>query len=186
MDIQDILQVADHLIYTHTGKHLDNLQERILKETLQGRKYATIAEDLNYTEGYIKDVASELWKTLSDILGENISKSNTIKDLFGGNVRAFLPYQPLFLTEESKMLIAQQLNHLSPIEQQILLKIDQAADSISIPQLLQISEIGISDTLNGLQSLKRRSFIEISQQEDHTNLTIWPVIREICNRDNFN
>lgn len=76
MDIAEVLKLADKLIFTHTGEHLDNLQETILKGTLQNQKYAKIASENNLSEGHVRDTASELWQALSDVLGENVNKSN--------------------------------------------------------------------------------------------------------------
>ena len=76
MDTQEVLKFADDLVFTKTGKHLDNLQEAILRGTVQGKKYSKIAEENNCTQGHVKDVASEVWKILSEILGEEVSKSN--------------------------------------------------------------------------------------------------------------
>jgi len=76
MNIQEITDLADQLIFNKTGKHLDDLQIQILKEAFEGNKYAKIAKNSNCSEGYIKTVASELWKVLSDEIGETIKKSN--------------------------------------------------------------------------------------------------------------
>jgi len=82
MELKEVLRFADDKVFSKTGKHLDDLQEAILKEVLQGRKYATkIAQDRDCTEGYVRVAASELWKILSDVFGEDVSK---------GNVRAIL------------------------------------------------------------------------------------------------
>jgi len=82
MELKEVLRFADEKVFSNTGKHLDDLQEAILKEVLQGRKYATkIAQDRDCTEGYVRVAASELWKILSDVFGEDVSK---------GNVRAIL------------------------------------------------------------------------------------------------
>ncbi len=71
-----MLKIADRLIFTKTGKHLDDLQEAVLRGTVQGQKYSKIAEDFHCSEGHIKDAASELWKILSDVVGEDVNKSN--------------------------------------------------------------------------------------------------------------
>jgi len=71
-----MLKIADRLIFTKTGKHLDDLQEAVLRGTVQNQKYSKVAEQFNCTEGHVKDIASELWKVLSDVLGETVSKSN--------------------------------------------------------------------------------------------------------------
>ncbi|MEG4853029.1 NB-ARC domain-containing protein [Microcoleus sp. B5-D4] len=76
MDVQEILKIADDLVFVNTGKHLDNLQEVILRGTLQGQKYSKIADQFHCSEGHIKDIASELWKLLSEVLGEEVNKSN--------------------------------------------------------------------------------------------------------------
>ena len=82
MELKEVLRFADDKVFSKTGKHLDDLQEAILKEVLQGRKYATkIAQDRDCSEGYVRVAASELWKVLSDVFGEDVSK---------GNVRAIL------------------------------------------------------------------------------------------------
>lgn len=81
MDLQSILSVADELVFARTGKHLDNLQADILKGTLTGQKYADLAKEHNVTRGHIKDIASDLWKILSEELGEDIKKGNVIATL---------------------------------------------------------------------------------------------------------
>ena len=76
MDIAEVLKLADELLFTHTGEHLDHLQETILTGTLKGQKYAKIASENNLSEGHVRDRASELWQALSDVLGEDINKLN--------------------------------------------------------------------------------------------------------------
>ncbi|HAZ48241.1 MAG TPA: ATPase [Cyanobacteria bacterium UBA11369] len=76
MDVKEVLKIADRLIFTKTGKHLDDLQEAILRGAVQNQKYSKIAEEFNCTEGHVKDIASELWKVLSNVIGEDVSKSN--------------------------------------------------------------------------------------------------------------
>lgn len=77
MELQEVLRFADEKVFSKTGKHLDDLQEAILKETLQGRKYATkIAQDRDCSEGYVRVAASELWNILSDVFDEDVTKVN--------------------------------------------------------------------------------------------------------------
>jgi len=76
MDVKEVLKIANRLIFTKTGEHLDDLQEAVLRGTVQGQKYSKIAEDFHCSEGHIKDAASELWKILSEVVGEDVSKSN--------------------------------------------------------------------------------------------------------------
>jgi AAA+ ATPase superfamily predicted ATPase len=77
MELKEVLRFADDKVFSKTGKHLDDLQEAILKEAIQGRKYATkVAQDRDCSEGYVRVAASELWKILSDVFGEDVSKVN--------------------------------------------------------------------------------------------------------------
>ncbi|MFB2881864.1 NB-ARC domain-containing protein [Floridanema aerugineum] len=48
----------------------------MFRETFQGQKYAKIAQERNCSEGYVRSNASELWKILSEALGEEVSKTN--------------------------------------------------------------------------------------------------------------
>lgn len=76
MDIQEVLKLADYLIVTHTGEHLDDLQKTILEGVWQGQKYFDIAENIPCSEGHVRDTASDLWKILSTLSGEEVNKSN--------------------------------------------------------------------------------------------------------------
>ncbi|MCT7973964.1 hypothetical protein [Laspinema olomoucense] len=76
MNWQSVLKSIDDLVFQQTGKHLDNLQMAILKGVLNGEKYADIAEQYKCTMGHVKDEGYELWQILSQILGEDLNKSN--------------------------------------------------------------------------------------------------------------
>ncbi|TAH17689.1 MAG: ATPase, partial [Oscillatoriales cyanobacterium] len=77
MELKEVLRFADDKVFSKTEKHLDDLQEAILKEALQGRKYtAKVAQDRGCSEGYVRVAASELWKILSDVFGEDVTKVN--------------------------------------------------------------------------------------------------------------
>ncbi len=74
--MQKMLEIADEIVFAKTGKHLDDLQQAIIRGTLQGKRYIDIAAENNFAEKHVKDAGRKLWKILSDILEENISKSN--------------------------------------------------------------------------------------------------------------
>jgi hypothetical protein len=71
-----VLNLLDELIFAKTDQHLDYLQKTILQGTLEGYKYSEVAKESHLSEGHIRDSASELWKILSEVLGEDITKSN--------------------------------------------------------------------------------------------------------------
>ena len=76
MDIQEVLKLADEIVFAKTGKHLNHLQEGILRGTWQRQKYPEIAKTCYRSEAHVKKVASKLWKLLSETLGEDINQSN--------------------------------------------------------------------------------------------------------------
>jgi DNA-binding NarL/FixJ family response regulator len=75
MDTQEVFSLIDNLVFDHTGKHLDTLQLGILKNVFDGQKNAKIAEKYNCSEGHARDKAYELWRILSEVLGEELNKS---------------------------------------------------------------------------------------------------------------
>jgi len=81
MDVKNVLPFTDSLFFSQTGKHIDHLQETILKGTWDGQKYSDIAEEEHCTEGHVRNVASELWQILSNALGQEVNKSNLRRTL---------------------------------------------------------------------------------------------------------
>ncbi len=71
----DAVELADQLVFTVTGRHLNDLQRTILRQVWQGQKYLDIANTAGYTEGHIKDVAYQMWRLLSKVTGEKVTKS---------------------------------------------------------------------------------------------------------------
>jgi DNA-binding CsgD family transcriptional regulator len=76
MTVTEILQFVDNLVFTKTDKHLDDLQKKIIEELFQGKTYRQIANIYDYDEGYIGDESRNLFKILSESLGQNVNKSN--------------------------------------------------------------------------------------------------------------
>lgn len=76
MNITEILQFADRIVFSHTGKHLDHVQEAVVKGVWEGQTYAEIGEECHRSEARVRDVGYKLWKTLSESLGEEVNKSN--------------------------------------------------------------------------------------------------------------
>ena len=77
MPVTEILQLVDRLVFKHTGNHLNNLQKNVVQGIWQGKTYAEMAKEFGYdSENHIGNVSRELYKILSEQLGEEISKSN--------------------------------------------------------------------------------------------------------------
>jgi hypothetical protein len=76
MNLNEVLKLADEIIFTKTGQHLNDLQEAVLRGTLQRNTYKHIAKDFDCSESRVREVGAELWKILSEELGEEVSKTN--------------------------------------------------------------------------------------------------------------
>jgi len=76
MEIQNVLTWANQILFEKTGKHLSSLQRGILTGVWNYQKYGDIAKNYNCSEPYTKANAAQLWKILSESLGENLKKSN--------------------------------------------------------------------------------------------------------------
>ncbi|MBE9160822.1 NB-ARC domain-containing protein [Tychonema sp. LEGE 06208] len=76
MNLKEMLNLADRIVFEKTGQHLDDLQAAVLRGTLQRETYKQIAKDFDCSESRIREIGSELWQILSEELGEDVSKSN--------------------------------------------------------------------------------------------------------------
>ncbi|MET0112747.1 MAG: AAA family ATPase, partial [Limnospira maxima] len=105
MEIQDALQWTDELIFERTGKRLDSLQRAILEGVWEGKGYKDISEKYQCTSDHVRKSASDLWKLLSDLLGENVKKKN---------VRSLIENQ-IFSYYNNGVQIANQINVCSDL-----------------------------------------------------------------------
>ncbi|NJK65550.1 MAG: ATP-binding protein [Microcoleus sp. SU_5_3] len=76
MNLKEALKLADRIVFEKTGQHLDDVQEAVLKGTLERDTYKHIAKDFDCSESSVRKVGSELWQILSEEFGEDVSKSN--------------------------------------------------------------------------------------------------------------
>ncbi|MBD2489600.1 NB-ARC domain-containing protein [Aulosira sp. FACHB-615] len=77
MNVEEVIKTIDHILLTNTGQHLKDVESVILRGAWQAKTYEQIADTCDYSLGYIKQVAApKLWKLLSEVLGEDISKTN--------------------------------------------------------------------------------------------------------------
>jgi hypothetical protein len=76
MDTAQILQFVDKVLSANTGKHLNDLQRKIIEGILKRKKYSDIADTYGCTAGHAKDVGYELLQMLSDAFDEPVDKGN--------------------------------------------------------------------------------------------------------------
>ena len=72
---QAIRLIDLHLEHRQQRK-LNDIQSTIMLQIWEGDTYRSIGDRLSYDLDYIKQIAARLWKLLSQLLSENICKSN--------------------------------------------------------------------------------------------------------------
>ena len=77
MHSEEISKIADKIVFSFTNKHLTDLQSNLLKASCKNQTYENFAESSGYNVDYVKrNIGSQLWKLLSQALGEKVSKKN--------------------------------------------------------------------------------------------------------------
>ncbi|MEG4216399.1 hypothetical protein QUA27_13480 [Microcoleus sp. Pol14C6] len=71
-----------------------------------------------------------------------------------------------------------QMNRLSELEKNVICRLSREANSVSIEQLLQNGDLSPSELFNWLQSLGRRSLVQIEEQENEMLFSVCPVVRQ--------
>jgi WD40 repeat protein/SpoVK/Ycf46/Vps4 family AAA+-type ATPase len=73
MTTDEALDLLDTLLHEHS---LRDLQEQVFRYSWEGRTYPQIAQQVGYDTGYIRDIGYELWRLLTQTLGERVTKNN--------------------------------------------------------------------------------------------------------------
>ena len=78
-NIDEVVQTTEQLVYAQTGKCFSDVQRVILREACQESKrtYDQIAAEHSYSTNYVQQVAGpRLWRLLTKVLGQKVSKAN--------------------------------------------------------------------------------------------------------------
>ncbi len=73
---QEALTIINHLLEQNKQGTLKDVQSAIVLQVWEGSSYQSIGGDLGYDSDYIKQIAAQLWKILSSILGVKVAKNN--------------------------------------------------------------------------------------------------------------
>lgn len=89
------IAVANQAIFDKLGRNLSDVEVIVLKGAWERQDYDRIAAQNQYAPSYIsQDVAPKLWRSLTDVLGERVRKSNFREAL----KRAWQQQQPVAAT----------------------------------------------------------------------------------------
>lgn len=73
MTVEEALVTLEAIL---AQESLNNIQKVVFCQSWEQKTYPEIAKSLDYDENYIKYVGFQLWKMLSAVLGERVTKSN--------------------------------------------------------------------------------------------------------------
>ncbi|ACC84433.1 eIF2A-related protein [Nostoc punctiforme] len=76
MTAEEALKIVNALLHSTFGQRLNDVKSVVFLETWKGQTYEVIAEKLGYQNDYIKQVGSQLWRSLSQATGEDVTKKN--------------------------------------------------------------------------------------------------------------
>lgn len=72
MNLNQVPETIEQIL----GHKLSPIQQFVLSQSWQGKSYMEMAQQSNYDRRYLKDVGARLWKPLSAVLGEKVTKKN--------------------------------------------------------------------------------------------------------------
>ena len=77
MNWDEIVRDIDTKVFSKTNRHLKEVENIVLQGAWQGKTYEQMQETCQYSLSYLKQAAGpRLWKLLSQVLDEDIGKSN--------------------------------------------------------------------------------------------------------------
>ncbi|MEM8722243.1 MAG: hypothetical protein AAGE84_23605 [Cyanobacteria bacterium P01_G01_bin.39] len=92
MDSEKVLSIVEQLLQ----KQLTQIEQRVLILSWEGQSYKDIEENTGYVIGYLRDIGSNLWKELSEILQKRVTKKNLplVLEQLQENGNSVLPINP--------------------------------------------------------------------------------------------
>ena len=182
--IEQALYLVDNAI---EPERLNSVQEVILTQCWSGRTYQEIAEASGYDSDYVRVVGSRLWKLLSQVFGEKITKNNfrsilrqqigtTETKTFIGTITALeLPNTPVPL--DSALYIERP-----PVESQAYQEIVKPGALITIKGPKQMGKTSLAMRI--LASARSRGYhtvrLNLFQAEDSIVSNLERLLRWFC------
>ena len=76
MTFEEALAWVESTLQSQIDKQLTETEKAILKAAWEQETYSAVADNLYLSVGYVKDLASQLWKCMSNLLKAKVTKSN--------------------------------------------------------------------------------------------------------------
>lgn len=109
MELQEIVSFIDNRVAQQRGTGLNPLQKRIIEQCYQGKTYNEM-EIEGYSLDFIKKIrAPQLWKLLSEVIGEEVTKKNLLIVLESA-LKNHRPFNRVSTVIGGRYKVIQQLN----------------------------------------------------------------------------
>lgn len=73
--MEELLESVEKILQ---DKPLSSIQRFVLHESWLGKTYGEMAQRTGYHSHYIKEIGSQLWQELSEVIGERVTKKTYI------------------------------------------------------------------------------------------------------------
>ncbi len=75
-DVKGYLEIIYESFFSTTGKHFTDIQRELIVGVLANQTYKQIAGSRNFSLSYVRNVAADSWKNISEVFGEKVTKQN--------------------------------------------------------------------------------------------------------------
>jgi NB-ARC domain len=104
MNWDEIAELINTKVFSKTNRHLKEVENIVLHGSWQGKTYEQMEETCQYSLSYLKQAAGpKLWKLLSQVLEEDIGKSNfrVVLERWSSQQLGSSPLQPKLLANQA-------------------------------------------------------------------------------------
>jgi DNA-binding CsgD family transcriptional regulator len=149
MNVDDALLVLDRILAPNS---LNNVQEQVFRHVWEEKSYTEIAQIIGYDPSYIRDVGYRLWRDVSQVLGERVSKSN---------IRVVLRRQVHHLSQ-----LPQPITELTTTERELMNWLALTPQSLTARELQQraFPQLSVSQILELLTAMHWRGLVSKQSQ----------------------
>lgn len=101
-----------------------------------------------------------------------------IQELFDSSVAEFLQWEKVIFSESLVAELDKNFQRITENEQTVIIQLAQANQPVTLHQIDKILQLSTSDLLNAIQSLKRRLFLDIKQEDKTTYFSLNSVFKQ--------
>ncbi len=158
---------------------LTTVQKIVFEQSWQGQKYSDMGIQEGYDLGYIKDVGSELWRSLSKVLNEKVTKNN-----LQGVLQRFVEQQEDAQQIAKLQTINARINWGEAIDVSIFYGRSQELTKLKLCILQEYCRI---ITIIGMGGMGKTSFaIKLAEEiQNEFDFVIWQSLRDTMPIDEY-